>query len=150
MQLRHLRNAKSKQPLRGTTLLASKGAATVQLYAEAALTQIGQVHPDLRSPEDTAQPQMLRLVDRDRPLLSFTLDGAPATAHEGDTILTAVLTARPRLAEASSVDGPRAGFCLMGACQECWVAVVGVAVRACGTLLAAGMRVMTDRHAARG
>jgi predicted molibdopterin-dependent oxidoreductase YjgC len=93
---------------------------------------------------------MLRLVDRDRPSLSFTLDGVPATAHEGDTILTAVLTARTRLVEAGAVDGPRAGFCLMGACQECWVTVDGVPVRACGTLLAAGMHVMTERHAARG
>jgi predicted molibdopterin-dependent oxidoreductase YjgC len=90
---------------------------------------------------------MLRVVDRDRPSLSFTLDGAPATAHDGDTILTAVLTARRRLVEAGAVDGPRAGFCLMGACQECWVAVDGIPVRACGTLLAAGMRVTTDRHA---
>jgi aerobic-type carbon monoxide dehydrogenase small subunit (CoxS/CutS family) len=93
---------------------------------------------------------MVRVVDCDRPSLSFTLDGAPATAYEGDTILTAVLTARPRLADAGHVDGPRAGFCLMGACQECWVAVDGVPVRACGTLLAAGMRVTTDRHAAGG
>jgi aerobic-type carbon monoxide dehydrogenase small subunit (CoxS/CutS family) len=93
---------------------------------------------------------MVRLVDRDRVSLSFTLDGAPATGHEGDTILTAVLTARPRLVEGGAVDGPRAGFCLMGACQECWVAVDGVPVRACGTLLVAGMRVTTDRRAARG
>lgn len=101
-------------------------------------------------PEDAARGQMLRLVDRDRPSLAFVLDGAPATACEGDTILTAVLTARRRLAEANAVDGPRAGFCLMGACQECWVAVDGKPLRACGTLVAAGMRVTTDRTRARG
>jgi predicted molibdopterin-dependent oxidoreductase YjgC len=93
---------------------------------------------------------MVRVVDRDRPSLTFTLDGASASAHEGDTILTAVLTARARLAEAGPVDGPRSGFCLMGVCQECWIAVDGMPVRACGTLVAAGMRVTTDRHAAGG
>jgi len=93
---------------------------------------------------------MVRLVDRDRPSIAFMLDGAAATAQEGDTILTAVLTARDRLAEANGIDGPRAGFCQMGACQECWVIADGRPVRACGTLLAAGMRVTTDRHAARG
>ena len=92
---------------------------------------------------------MLRLVDCDRPRLEFSLDHAPVTAQEGDTILTAVLAARPHLI-ASDANGPRAGFCLMGACQECWVAVDGVPVRACGTLLAAGMLVTTDRHAPRG
>jgi NADH dehydrogenase/NADH:ubiquinone oxidoreductase subunit G len=39
-------------------------------------------------------------------------------------------------------DGPRAGFCLMGACQDCWVAVEGMGrVRACTTLAQDGMAV---------
>jgi predicted molibdopterin-dependent oxidoreductase YjgC len=92
---------------------------------------------------------MLRLVDRDRPSLSFSLDDAPATAQEGDTILTAVLASRPHLIARDAGNGPRAGFCLMGACQECWVAVDGAPVRACSTLVVAGMRVNTDRRAAR-
>jgi predicted molibdopterin-dependent oxidoreductase YjgC len=106
--------------------------------------------PSRSSPEASTQPQMVRVVDRDRASLSFTLDGASAIAYEGDTILTAVLTVRARLAEPGPVDGPRAGFCLMGACQECWVAVDGTPMRACGTLVAAGMRVTTDRQAAGG
>ena len=93
---------------------------------------------------------MLRVVDRERASIGFTLDGVAAMALNGDTVLTAVLTARPRLADSDGVDGPRAGFCLMGACQECWVTVDGVPMRACGTLISAGMRVTTDRHAARG
>src|SRR5262249_47514523 len=63
--------------------------------------------------------QMLRLVDRDRPSLGFILAGAPALAHEGDTILTAVLTARARPVEAGSVAGARTGLCLMGP-GPCW------------------------------
>ena len=37
---------------------------------------------------------------------------------------------------------PRAGFCLMGACQDCWVVVDGMGrVRACATLAEDGMEV---------
>jgi peptide/nickel transport system ATP-binding protein len=35
----------------------------------------------------------------------------------------------------------RAGFCLMGACQDCWVTVEGIRRRACGTLVTPGMQV---------
>ncbi|EPN62759.1 hypothetical protein A235_18175, partial [Pseudomonas syringae pv. actinidiae ICMP 19079] len=38
-----------------------------------------------------------RLVERDRPALSFTLDGQPASGLLGDTLLTAVLTASEHL-----------------------------------------------------
>src|SRR5437879_3510209 len=96
--------------------------------------------------EELAQSQMVRLVERDRSSLTFSLDGSPAIAREGDTILTAVLTLRRVLALPEPDDGPRAGFCLMGACQECWVAIDGAPVRACGTLIAAGMRVATHRR----
>jgi len=35
---------------------------------------------------------------------------------------------------------PRAGFCLMGACQDCWVALTdGRRLRACTTLAEDGM-----------
>jgi predicted molibdopterin-dependent oxidoreductase YjgC len=83
------------------------------------------------------------LVDRERATLAFTLDGAAATARDGDTILTAVL-ARQRVL--SDADGARAGFCLMGACQECWVVADGRPARACATLVTAGMQVITRRH----
>jgi predicted molibdopterin-dependent oxidoreductase YjgC len=101
-------------------------------------------------PKEPVRPQMVRLVDHDRPPLAFTLDGAPATARAGDTILTAILTARRRLAGSNAGEAPRAGFCLMGACQECWVEAGGAPVRACGTLIVAGMRVTTDRSRVRG
>jgi aerobic-type carbon monoxide dehydrogenase small subunit (CoxS/CutS family) len=40
---------------------------------------------------------------------------------------------------------PRAGFCLMGACQDCWVWLAdGSRLRACTTLLAEGMQVRTE------
>jgi predicted molibdopterin-dependent oxidoreductase YjgC len=40
---------------------------------------------------------------------------------------------------------PRAGFCLIGACQDCWVrGEDGKRMRACSTRIEAGMRVVTE------
>ena len=93
--------------------------------------------------------RFVRLGPRPRAAVAFTLDGAPAAAQAGDTLLTAILTVRPRLSSAASHE-PHAGFCLMGACQECWVSADGRPVRACATLVAAGMRIETRRHARGG
>lgn len=85
----------------------------------------------------------LRLLDQDRPALSFTLDGAPVQARAGDTLLTAILAAGAgHVRQSEFGDGPRAGFCWMGACQDCFVIVEGRgARRACGTLVEPGMKV---------
>lgn len=103
-----------------------------------------------RSTGPSAQPQMVRLVERERPTLAFSLDGVETLAQEGDTILTAVLTVRRYLGQRDFGVGQRAGFCLMGACQECWVSVGDEPVRACSTLVAAGMQVTTVRHSTGG
>jgi aerobic-type carbon monoxide dehydrogenase small subunit (CoxS/CutS family) len=77
-----------------------------------------------------------RLAEGDRPTVNFTLDGQPATALLGDTVLTAVLTCSDHLRGSDFSAEPRAGFCLMGACQDCWVRLGdGRRVRACSTLL---------------
>jgi predicted molibdopterin-dependent oxidoreductase YjgC len=74
--------------------------------------------------------------------VSFLLDGAPAAALEGDTLLTAILVHAGHLRTSEFGDGLRAGFCLMGACQDCWVNVEGQGrVRACTTSITEGMRV---------
>lgn len=85
--------------------------------------------------------KLKRLRDADRPCLALTLDGRPIEAQEGDTLLTALLAADAGYLRISEFgDGKRAGFCLMGACQDCWVAVEGLGrVRACGTVAQAGM-----------
>ena len=84
-----------------------------------------------------------RVLDQDRPELGFQLDGEPLTARAGDTLLTAILAAGAGWLRTSEFgDGKRAGFCLMGACQECWVTVEGQGRRrACGTPVAPGMQV---------
>ena len=65
-----------------------------------------------------ARPRFVRLSETGRPPLAFILDGEPAAALQGDTLLVAVLQQRGALRDSEFGDGPRAGFCLMGACQE--------------------------------
>ncbi|MNT80018.1 hypothetical protein D3C72_2194240 [compost metagenome] len=55
-------------------------------------------------------------------------------------MLTALLLAGDRLRTTLGADAPRAGFCLMGACQDCWVQLAGgQRLRACSTLAEDGM-----------
>ncbi|NKE43814.1 (2Fe-2S)-binding protein [Roseomonas frigidaquae] len=87
--------------------------------------------------------RLVRLVDQDRPEISFTFEDRAMTARQGDTLLTAILAGDGAfLRESEFGDGHRAGFCLMGACQDCRVVLEGSGrVRACTTLLQPGMRV---------
>jgi len=88
--------------------------------------------------------QFRRVADRERRRIAFTLDGVALDALEGDTVLTAILTARGHLRITEFTDTPRAGFCLMGACQDCWVATEDrKPLRACTTMLAEGMAIVT-------
>ncbi len=89
-------------------------------------------------------PQFTRLAEQHRPKLALVVDGVRIEALEGDTILTALLLAGTHVRVSEFGDGPRAGFCLMGACQDCWVALGdGRRVRACTTAVAEGMVVIT-------
>jgi predicted molibdopterin-dependent oxidoreductase YjgC len=91
-----------------------------------------------------------RLVPRDGAPIPFTIDGAPAEAHEGDLLLTAILLHRPVLRRFEFGESHRAGFCLMAACQDCWVGLAdGRRLRACTTPVESGMAVVID-GAARG
>lgn len=87
--------------------------------------------------------KLTRLRDAPRPAIRLTLDGARIEAQQGDTLLTALLAGGGgHLRDSEFGDGPRAGFCLMGACQDCWVVVEGLGrVRACATLAQDGMEV---------
>jgi len=85
-------------------------------------------------------PLLKRLTEQDRPILPFTLDGQAVSGLLGDTLLTAVLTQAEHLRGSDFSAQPRAGFCLMGACQDCWVKLGdGRRVRACSTLLEADL-----------
>jgi len=88
--------------------------------------------------------RFVRLAETDRPALHLRIDGEPATALEGDTLLVALLTHGRRVRTSEFGDGTRAGFCLMGACQDCWVwDEAGHRLRACSTAVVDGMRVRT-------
>ena len=88
--------------------------------------------------------RFVRLAENARPALQLLIDGQPATALEGDTLLVALLTHGRRVRSSEFGDGTRAGFCLMGACQDCWVwDEAGQRLRACSTAVVDGMRVRT-------
>jgi hypothetical protein len=90
------------------------------------------------------QPLLHRVVPRNAPRVTIMIDGVATYADAGESLLVAILAqgAQLRLHE---VDGrPRAGFCLMGACQDCWVLQPdGLRLRACTTPVVAGMVVLT-------
>ena len=91
-----------------------------------------------------ARPLLRRVAETQRATVAFTLDGRPAQALEGDTVLTAVLTQGAQLRRNEFSHAPRAGFCLMGACQDCWIATEdGARLRACSTFIAPGMALRT-------
>lgn len=85
-----------------------------------------------------------RLVQRPGPTIPFTIDGVPAEARAGDLLIGAMLLHRRALRRFEFGPGERAGYCLMGACQDCWVTLAdGRRVRACTTLVEPGMAVVT-------
>ena len=89
--------------------------------------------------------RFIRLGETHRPTVRIEIDGKPASALEGDTLLVALLSTVDRLRQSEFGDGPRSGFCLMGACQDCWVWTArGDRLRACSTPIADGMRILTD------
>lgn len=94
----------------------------------------------------TSDPgRIFRLVERERAPVRFQLDGATVTALAGDTVLTAVLSAAKSLRRSEFGPEQRAGFCLMGACQDCWIwQETGPRLRACSTAIADGMRLRTS------
>ena len=89
--------------------------------------------------------QFVRLKPRTGAAIAFTLDGRPAEARAGDTLMTAILLQAGALRRFEFAEEKRAGFCLMGACQDCFVTIGdGTRVRACTTLVVAGMSVTTE------
>jgi D-hydroxyproline dehydrogenase subunit gamma len=92
----------------------------------------------------TAAGRIVRLVEGDRAPVRFLLDGAELGALEGDTVLTAILASTRAVRTSEFGSEPRAGFCLMGACQDCWVwQEEGPRLRACSTFVTEGMRLRT-------
>lgn len=90
-------------------------------------------------------PLFHRLHPRAGETVAFTIDGRPAAAKVGDLLLSAILLNGGALRRFEFGDGHRAGFCLMGACQDCWVDLAdGRRLRACTTPVEPGMAVVID------
>ncbi len=79
-----------------------------------------------------------------RPRAQVWVDGVPVEAHAGQSVLT-LLLARGHTVRRNEYSGePRAGFCLMGACQDCWIWLAeDQRGRACTTPVVDGMRIFT-------
>ena len=92
----------------------------------------------------SSRPILTRLAVGRRTPIVFQLDGVARSGFEGDTVLTAVLALGAVLRHSEFGDAPRAGFCAMGACQDCWMdSADGARLRACSTPLQPGMRLLT-------
>ncbi len=88
--------------------------------------------------------RFIRLAETGRRAVSLTVDGNRVTALEGDTVLVALLATTDHLRTSEFGHERRAGFCLMGACQDCWVWTVdGERLRACSTTVEDGMAIYT-------
>lgn len=96
---------------------------------------------------DSASPfaaQFRRRYRLDEQPVGFLLDGMRHEGRRGDTVLTAILSVQNKLRHTEFTGEPRAGFCLIGACQDCHVMTgEGKRVRACTTLLEEGMAFVT-------
>ncbi|MDB5829439.1 MAG: hypothetical protein JWQ73_3659 [Variovorax sp.] len=89
-------------------------------------------------------PLLRRVAETDREAVAFSIDGEAASALVGDTVLTAMLTQVGRLRRNEFSGEARAGFCMMGACQDCWVETAdGARLRACSTFIEPGMALTT-------
>ncbi|PTB21855.1 NAD(FAD)-dependent dehydrogenase [Trinickia symbiotica] len=90
--------------------------------------------------------RFVRLGETGREKIRLTIDGAQVEALAGDTLLTAMLCSVRHVRQSEFGDEKRAGFCLMGACQDCWVWTHdGERLRACTTVVEAGMRIVTTQ-----
>ena len=90
--------------------------------------------------------RFVRLAETERMALRIFVDGQAVQALEGDTLMAAMLSAGDHLRDSEFGDGCRAGFCLMGACQDCWVWTEdGARLRACSTIVTDGMKITTQQ-----
>ncbi|EHS48878.1 hypothetical protein PDO_3581 [Rhizobium sp. PDO1-076] len=95
--------------------------------------------------QDHGGGRIVRLAEIGRPSVRFVLNGVVCEALAGDTVLTAILVRTPALRRSEFGPEFRAGFCLMGACQDCWIwQEEGTRLRACSTPVAEGMRLSTE------
>ncbi|WP_208245337.1 (2Fe-2S)-binding protein (plasmid) [Rhizobium sp. T1470] len=78
------------------------------------------------------------------PVIEFAVDGQSVMARAGETVLVALNTELGHVRNFEFHHERRAGFCFMGACQDCWLwKTSGERIRACTSLVEAGMSLST-------
>jgi predicted molibdopterin-dependent oxidoreductase YjgC len=91
--------------------------------------------------------RFVRLAEHRRSEIRLTIDGEDARALEGDTLMVALLANTRHLRHSEFGSEVRSGFCLMGACQDCWVRDEnGNRMRACTTAARDGMAIRTTKE----
>jgi predicted molibdopterin-dependent oxidoreductase YjgC len=89
--------------------------------------------------------RFIRIAETARAPVQLQADGRTLNALEGDTLMVALLSNVGHLRHSEFGDGVRAGFCLMGACQDCWVWTEdGERLCACTTEVREGLRIVTQ------
>ena len=93
---------------------------------------------------ERSQAQFRRVARRSGPPITLSFDGKSIHATGGDSVLAALLENGAHARRLEFGAEPRAGFCLMGACQDCWIATAeGARLRACSTFIAPGMALLS-------
>lgn len=89
---------------------------------------------------DAPKAQFRRVATRTGRQATLSFDGTTIRATTGDSVLVALLESGALIRRLEFGAEPRAGFCLMGACRDCWVwSAEGGRFRACTTEVADGM-----------
>ena len=95
-------------------------------------------------PRDAA-PLLRRVAPRSGDRVDVSFDGVLIEAYEGESLLAALLSHGAKLRRFEFAPADRAGFCLMGACQDCWVwREDGGRLRACGVTVTRGLRLFSE------
>lgn len=94
---------------------------------------------------EPAKAQFRRVAARTGQRVTLSFEGAAIRATAGDSVLAALLESGALVRRLEFGGEPRAGFCLMGACQDCWVwSAEGGRLRACTTEVADGMVLFSE------
>ena len=82
-----------------------------------------------------------------RRAIALTIDGAPVSAFEGDSVAAALLAAGTSDFRTTPVVGSRRGpWCMMGVCFDCLVTIDGIGSRqACLVPVREGMAIETQQ-----
>lgn len=90
------------------------------------------------------RPQFCRVAALAGADIVLGVDGAPVHAIAGQSVLSVLLLNGSLVRHSEFTGEARAGFCLMGACQDCWVwTEAGERLRACTAIASAGMAILT-------